>query len=685
MHSTLKKLIGYSTSAAAFLTCGQEIEAQVVYNNIDPDIIISGTDSVAIDFNDDGDIDIYIHFDLSHQSSDWYYFIEIEDMVSIYIDQFYGVINNEDHQLEFGAQNLNPGFLINEIGPWNDTDKIELLDLRRKIQSDDTIPWLYDVHYSDWSKQNQFIGVKFTLDSQNYYGWIRLSIDDLSKYSEGLPKLIVQDYAFESEEESPLLIKEVSASIAEYCRLLDYGESLNATDFHISFNKAHDESTISAYRVFIYMNTPLDLTPPSVNILEDLNSERYVEIIPNGDSIYQLQLPEGFLDMNGIPLNLAYNGYRAIILSVADGVNAIYNNVSIPSNSDNLETDHTYAPSELTIYETGDDCSIRDFTVTFNKSPTEFGIDEYRIFVLNDDFKVTGNYNLNLVETLLELSSEYYYTVEPTNNELYTVEFNLTDKIAEEEEPILFQHYYTALVTIGDSILATDADFKSTIYAEDADGEEIGQEVEYYCTSYFMRPIVMIDDTATTTNNVHVKFDGPDKKNGLKEYRIYIVPAEDEVLYNMVDLLNMPEENYFKINRSEEFDVQLPLKMRDVYGNYLLKEKEYQVIVGLLDESYDVKFALSLPSIAFSIRHGLHPGLFDPYVFNDILHINNPYLEQMELTIINIIGEKVLYQNLPQGNHHIDLHHLHKGVYLINYANSTIQKSTTIFIGNSNY
>ena len=59
----MRKLTAYSTSAAAFIALANAAQGQIVYQNIDPDLV-TDDERIFLDVNADGEFDIW--FDLFH-------------------------------------------------------------------------------------------------------------------------------------------------------------------------------------------------------------------------------------------------------------------------------------------------------------------------------------------------------------------------------------------------------------------------------------------------------------------------------------------------------------------------------------------------------------------------------------------------------------------------------------------
>jgi hypothetical protein len=110
--------------------------------------------------------------------------------------------------------------------------------------------------------------------------------------------------------------------------LMDVGNDKNAKDFRISFVKARIEERVSKYRVLLVPSEKaVDF---SVQDAELLNANQYEEVLANDtDHVVDFNFNHLDTDKNRI---VEEKPYRALILSIEDGVNALNKELSLPSN-----------------------------------------------------------------------------------------------------------------------------------------------------------------------------------------------------------------------------------------------------------------------------------------------------------------------------------------------------------------
>ena len=349
-----KKLSAYSSAALGFIALNNDVSAQVIYTNIDPDENLYAYDQLQIDINDDGFIDIGFDAYLALSATYSYYQGWSTSTLGVYFyaNNFSAIVGTPVNPNL--AANLQPGDSIGASAFWNANNEVNFAGFELNIYS-------YSEVIDGWNKQNNYIGVKFQVAGQTHYGWVRLSIDNLSNNSLDLPKLIIQDYAYEATPNTPITIEHVTASIAENLVLKDIGETSTANDLQITFNKAADESFVSEYRVFLH-RIP-DAIYNSLDALLSLPADRYISIIPDGTN-HVINFNATTLDTDGNPL-ASNSTYEARVVSMPDGIQTNIANVSIVSNKEEIILRSTGEVQNIKLYKNGTSGTTSDFKVIF--------------------------------------------------------------------------------------------------------------------------------------------------------------------------------------------------------------------------------------------------------------------------------------------------------------------------------
>lgn len=181
------RLLSYSAAAGAIIAIGHEADAQVIYTDVDPDVILEAAvdeeEIYELDINNDGTIDV----DIKNYKDAWYN---------------YGLVNPRP-----GA-GVVTSFLFYACDTWSSTYHIAL-----KFEEGDVIDselnFLTDTQASmGWaaisndcttgqfheeSENGKFLAIRITLDegATYHYGWVRVEVD--SVYN----TVTVLDYAYE--------------------------------------------------------------------------------------------------------------------------------------------------------------------------------------------------------------------------------------------------------------------------------------------------------------------------------------------------------------------------------------------------------------------------------------------------------------------------------------------------------
>ena len=176
----LPSLFGWYAAAAAALglTATDSANAQIVYTDPDPDIVVTETDGIPLDFDNDSDPEILLR--------------EI-------IGLTYSLTNQET---ALGADNItgcvcNTSFGYTYFLPLSASAPISsgvAMPLTRIFQS-----FTYGrVDPNGWQGTEALGGLQFVLDDGTHYGWMRVELDAAG----GL--YTVKDFAYESAVDTPI-------------------------------------------------------------------------------------------------------------------------------------------------------------------------------------------------------------------------------------------------------------------------------------------------------------------------------------------------------------------------------------------------------------------------------------------------------------------------------------------------
>lgn len=358
------KLLNYSLLATGIIS-GQNIHAQVVYTNIDPDVLLfeeinEDEGWKYFDFNDDGLNDIGLHFESFYSCG--------------YCPgyQFFNVSLNGENKII--TEEAPPCFLSDTWGSGSGSTACyippqEVADL---LLDGDTISlednWndISDIFHSaqcgmygegckqgafpgNGSYSNNLLGFQIISADTNYC-WMRL------QWNGG--KLYAKDFACQVTSGAPLIIHDPVADAARNIILTNDTCTGTTDEFTVHFTKANDETSLSEYRIFlstisVAMSSALLVSP-----------ENYYAVLPNGND-RNIKLPPGMNMYNGDATAPGIN-YKAYVMSY----------FNLPATEDAAMAYSAYnhfgdgiadAPDHIQLSVTDTTGTSADFTITSNE------------------------------------------------------------------------------------------------------------------------------------------------------------------------------------------------------------------------------------------------------------------------------------------------------------------------------
>jgi hypothetical protein len=346
------QLAAYSIMAAGFMAQSNEVEAQVLYTDLVEDIHKGDTSQYIFNINEDEYHDLLI-FSAIHTNGKLVN-IQLADSVEV-LGSSYG--------LYFYPFALDLGYVIDgNNANWRDVDY-------------GTMNWQSYNDYGNWiGVEDKFLAMKLIFNGKSYYGWGRMDID------ENADSFFVKDYAFEFRPNVGIVTGEGYNSYGVTGLLAtDMGNNSNATDMHIRFNKAKDESKVKEYRLILVnaMDT-VQLTP---NLAMNLLPDQYQKIDKTGND-FSFALASDAKDKNGESIKPGLY-YKAYVLSVADGVNATDPILSTTQNFVILQTPSSPAGKPV-VQDIADNNNGSDIQVDFSKAVDESKVKEYKVFIVKE-------------------------------------------------------------------------------------------------------------------------------------------------------------------------------------------------------------------------------------------------------------------------------------------------------------
>lgn len=265
----MQKLTAYSSAAAAFIACANTAQGQIVYQNIDPDLVTED-ERIYLDVNADGTFDIW--FDLF--SSGFFG----AQYTSAYAGNQNPYVQLATNGLLPGAQglkNFTEGEIIDSAANW-ETPAPFFGDLLGRLlffdyySCEDVLGY---VQYGEFMDITDGLMAFRILDDGVYnYGWVRLSVPQTPPCPLPLHDaltIIVEDYAIQNTPNAPIAAGVVGCDTPE-----NPGAEAAATAIKVSWD-ATDGAT--EYKIqyrpvgAISWETKTALAPKTARIIKGLD------------------------------------------------------------------------------------------------------------------------------------------------------------------------------------------------------------------------------------------------------------------------------------------------------------------------------------------------------------------------------------------------------------------------------
>ena len=182
-----KKMLSYSLTSALVVAGGQDINGEIAYYDIE-DETVGSNGSYEVDINNDGTPDFTISQNHSESTSTYSSYSNLFDSVRIDGSQSQNKILKSSSSSY--AQLMNTGDVVGlstTYSSYNTQEFINNVQLGYYAYS-----YGSSYTYGSWEGEEGYLGVKFDINGNNHYGWIRLEV--FSYYS----GFTVRDFAYET-------------------------------------------------------------------------------------------------------------------------------------------------------------------------------------------------------------------------------------------------------------------------------------------------------------------------------------------------------------------------------------------------------------------------------------------------------------------------------------------------------
>ncbi|WP_336781479.1 copper amine oxidase N-terminal domain-containing protein [Paenibacillus illinoisensis] len=351
----------------------------------------------------------------------------------------------------------------------------------------------------------------------------------------------------------------------------DYGDG---RDLRVSFNRASDESRVSAYRVYVVRSG----NAGSFTLSAANASNNYYQVNKTGGNL-SVTLPSNMVDTNGYRVSNNVT-YRVFVLSVSTSGNSSQNALSSYSSQITLTPNAAItAPSNVAASDIGDNQDGRDLRVTFTKSADETNVNHYRVFVVKS---TNTSFNLSAANAV----GSAYYTYVSKNGSNQTVSFNSNSKTVDGSPIVNGVGYRVYVMAVnGNASLANALSSGSnviTLSSNTAVGAVNNVKVE----------VQKEEQAVGDATDVTVNYNEPSSKTGIGRYVLMVAPTGSAFDLNTAKSIAKGNNN-----RSVEIKgspALLTNALLDINGQTIVAGKAYTAYI--LSESSDSKRESSLAS-----------------------------------------------------------------------------------------
>jgi hypothetical protein len=182
-----KSIAAYSVAAAGMVSLATVAHAQIVYTRVD---LVNDTGAIQIDFNDDHVVDFVVHNRLYRENGNYSATLALNGRSA----PMAGVIPNQKGFAKVLSYGASIGSAAQFAG----------LSNRREIPLASLFCFYQEcgqVKGSWYNVQDKYLGLRFEINGQIHYGWVRLSVKRIVskiRFEERYLKVAVKDYAYES-------------------------------------------------------------------------------------------------------------------------------------------------------------------------------------------------------------------------------------------------------------------------------------------------------------------------------------------------------------------------------------------------------------------------------------------------------------------------------------------------------
>ncbi|MFI5171808.1 MAG: hypothetical protein ACHQFW_05430 [Chitinophagales bacterium] len=649
----LRQLKNYSAFSASFLLLTNQLDGQLIYTDVDPDINVY-LDNVNFDFDNDGDADFKFIFTVETSPS------LIPSELKVRINPL------GDNKVVYSIQTIPVTYSGTPWSTYTSGATQLLFTVSPVINSGETIDAalnfqtnlanLYELLYfnvyssanyqpfkpGDWmAETNKFAGLQLSIDGELHYGWVRLSVDATTG-------ITVHDFAYEQNPDTPVMTREVNFSPA-WLFANDMGTTGTGADLQFGFTAPEDEPDILVYRIICVKQEGVeDFTLEMANVLA---ADQYTEIIPDGSIEYLSSFSSLSKDSDGDLITIA-QPYQLFILNVMDPASGFLNMISKPGDTVEL-LDNVLPVVDVVADDFSDLGNGADLQINFNAPETEQGITEYRIIIVKKD-----DADAFTISDAEAVAAENYIVVLPGSTS-YSI--NLTDATTDSDGDLVEPAKYKAFVL--SVVDGTTASVNAL--------SEPSAVITIETNTSVVNPVLLLDVGETGDgNDIKITFPFSALEQTVEEYRVYLVDFATAFDFDATAALVVPLPDYISILPTEtDIVINGNSATTDSKGNLITWGVPYYAYVLSMASVYGITDSLSAPSNQLILNYPVNIDNNDLkgielFSANNIIHINlNSIPAQTFFSLTDAEGREVFKAEITELKTTFDLD-MPSGIYI---------------------
>ncbi|MGF7048941.1 hypothetical protein J2T13_003449 [Paenibacillus sp. DS2015] len=340
----------------------------------------------------------------------------------------------------------------------------------------------------------------------------------------------------------------------------DVSNNGDGRDLRINFNKIVNESTISAYRIFVVKaNNANSFNLTAANAV---GSSNYTQFNKTGSNISQI-LASNARDVDGSSIQNGVS-YKVFVLAVGTGSYSGTNTLSAASSAITLSNNGNVTVTNISVSDVNDYGDGRDLSVAFNRVSDESNISHYRVMIVPSSY--SSSFNLAAANAV---SSANFTQVNKTG-------YNLTQILSSNARDI-----YGALIQNGVSykvfVLSVSNGSSSNTLSSSSSAISLSLNSTIVAPTNVAASII---NNFGDGRDIEVTFNKASNENYISEYRIMVVRADSYGGFTLPVANSVTSKNYTRVvKQGTNIRQALSSTATDTSGNIITRGVSYRVFV----------------------------------------------------------------------------------------------------------